>query len=219
MTLTIKRPRALVAALLTLALAAAALVYAPSAEAKGAGGPADKVSASGATTIVSGPNEEVDLLSATVKLSSPTDLMLAVTLECTITTELTTVGDDSANASGSLDIWIEIDGSPVPVSQDDTTNPGEVTFCNRTYQRSTSMFDDEDATIRSFIGTRSSHGFNWLALDELWATSSTNVHEIVVKGRLTQETSGDATATVAVGKRTLLIEPTKVANGETVDMG
>lgn len=208
-------PRIILTTVVVTALALAAFAAKPG---PGSDGAANKVAASGSATEVAGPNEEIELLSASVKLSSPEDLMLSVSLECSITTELTTVGDDTANASGSLDVWIEIDGFKVPVSTNDTTNPGEVTFCNRTYERTTSMFDDEDATIRTFIGTRTSHGFNWLALDELWATADDNIHDIVVKGRLTQETTGDATATVAVGKRTLIIEPTKVANGETVEI-
>lgn len=200
------------------ALALAALAAQP-----GSDGAANKVAASGSATEVAGPNEEIELLSATVKLSSPEDLMLSVSLECSITTEITTIGDDTANASGSLDVWIEIDGFTVPVSTDDTTNPGEVTFCNRTYERQTSMFgdDDQNHTIRTFIDTRTSHGFNWLALDELWASADDNIHDIVVKGRLTQNAesgNGDASAQVAVGKRTLIIEPTKVANGETVEI-
>lgn len=204
---------------MTLALAAVAANNGP-----GSDGAANKVAASGSATEITGPNEEIELLSASVKLSSPEDLMLSVTLECSINTTLTTIGDDRANASGSLDVWIEIDGFTVPVSTDDTTNPGEVTFCNRTYERQTSMFGDDDQqhTIRSFIDTRTSHGFNWLALDELWATAEDNIHDIVVKGRLTQDASstngGDTSARVVVGKRTLIIEPTKVANGETVEI-
>lgn len=194
--------------------------------AKPGGGPADKVSASGSSIEIAERNEPFVLLSETIKLSTPTDLMLSLTLECSISTRLTTIGNDSANASGSLDVWVEIDGFKVPVSVDDTDRGpnhedgenvrGEVTLCNRTYQRDTTNFDDEDATITSFIDTRTTHGFNWLALDELWTMSDDNIHEIEVLGRLTQETRGDASARVAVGKRTLIIEPTKVANGEEV---
>lgn len=205
----------------TLAFAALAAKPGP-----GSDGAANKVAASGSATEIAEPNEDFELLSASVKLSSPEDLMLSVTLECSINTTITTIGDDRANASGSLDVWIEIDDFTVPVSTNDTTNTGEVTFCNRTYERQTSMFGDDDQqhTIKSFIDTRTSHGFNWLALDELWATSNDNVHEIVVKGRLTQSASSDSensdtSARVVVGKRTLIIEPTKVANGETVEIG
>lgn len=188
----------------------------------GQSGPADKVSASGSTAEIAGPNEEIVLLSETVKLSTPTDLMLSVSLECSILTEIATVGNDVARASGIVDVWIEVDDFKVPVSTDDDgEDRGEVTFCSRTYQRETSLFDDEDATIRSFIDTKTSHAFNWLALDELWLASDDNVHTIEVVAELQQDAEadqGDATAQVVIGKRTLIIEPTKVANGQTVEM-
>ena len=172
--------------------------------------PANKVSAAGSTTEVGGPNEKVLLLKEFVKTSKPTDLILGVTLECSITTDVTTTGNDEAMAAGALDIWIEIDGKPVLVSSDDT-DAGRVTFCNRSYGRTTSLFDDDDATIETFFRTKDAHGFTWQALDVGSAT-----HTIEVFGRLTQETSGDATAEVVVGDRTLIIEPVKSANDEQV---
>ena len=199
-------------------------------------GPANKVSASGAveqvfgpgmeTAVVNGSQEgEVELLRASVKLSTPEDLMLSVALECSISTELFTVGNSSANASGTLEVWIEIDGQVVPVSTDDTGDTmGEVTFCNRAYGRSTTFADDEEHAIQSHIRTKQSHAFNWLGLDEIWAAhADDNIHDIAVMARLKQSANGpdggDTSALVTVGKRTLIIEPTKVANGEVVDMG
>ena len=44
-----------------------------------------------------------------------------------------------------------IDGQPVPVADEDD---GRVTFCNRLYERETTLFDDEDATIRTYMATR-----------------------------------------------------------------
>jgi hypothetical protein len=172
--------------------------------------PANKVSAAGSTTEIAGPNERVVLLSERVKTSKPTDLILGVTLECSIVTDVTTTGNDEAMAAGALDVWIEIDGKAVPVSQDDTDG-GRVTFCNRSYGRTTSLFDDEDATIETFFRTKDAHGFNWQALDTGSAT-----HTIQVLGRLTQQTSGDATAEVVIGDRTLIVEPVKSANDETI---
>ena len=172
--------------------------------------PANKVSAAGSTVSVTGPNERVVLLREFVKTSKPTDLILGVTLECSITTDVATTGNDEAMAQGALDVWIEIDGKPVAVSADDT-DAGKVTFCNRSYQRRTSLFNDEDATIETFFRTKDAHGFNWQALDVGSAT-----HKIEVVGRLTQDTSGDATAEVVVGDRTLIVEPVKSANDEQI---
>ncbi len=172
--------------------------------------PANKVSASGSTIEVAGPQEEIVLLSETVKTSKPTDLILSVSLECSIVTNVTTVGNDTSYANGHLEVWIEIDGQPVLVSADDEDG-GHVVFCNRSYQRSTSMFDDEDATIETFFDTRTANAFNWMALDVGSAT-----HTIEVKGRLAQEASDNAEAEVVVGDRTLIVEPTKSANDEQV---
>lgn len=174
--------------------------------------PANKVSAAGATTEVVSPDEEVVLLSETVKTSKPTDLILGVTAECAITTEVTTVGNDNQQAEGTVKIWVEIDGVPVKVAEEDTTEPGKVVFCNRLYQRETSLFEDEDATIRTFMETRAANGFNWMALNVGSAT-----HTIVVKARLTvTEPTAKTSALAAIGKRTLIVEPVKASNHEAV---
>jgi hypothetical protein len=192
------------------AIIAGGLLFGLMAPATATHEPANKVSAAGSTTAIGGPNERVVLLREFVKTSKPTDLILGVTLECSIVTDITTTGNDSSNASGALDVWIEIDGKPVPVSSDDT-DAGKVTFCNRAYGRTTSLFDDEDATIETFFATKDAHGFNWQALDVGSAT-----HKIEVLGRLTQEVQGDGKAEVVVGDRTLIVEPVKSANDEAV---
>jgi hypothetical protein len=173
--------------------------------------PANKVSAAGSTAVVSAPGEDVTLLSEVVKTSKPTDLILSVTLECVITTELTTVGNDSQSAEARVRVWVEIDGTPVPVSTDDTTETGKVTFCDRLEERETTLFDDEDATIRTLVRTGHAEGFNWMALDVGSATHTIEVHAQLV----TSATDG-AEALAAVGKRTLIVEPTKSANDEAV---
>lgn len=174
--------------------------------------PADKVSAAGSAAEVIGPNEEVVILSEKVKTALPTDLILGVTLECVITTELTTVGNDNENAEGRVRVWIEVDGVPVPVSADDpVADVGRVTFCNQYEERETTLFDDEDATIRTLHRAGTANGFNWMALNVGSAT-----HEIVVKASLTTSATEGASALAAVGKRTLIVEPTKAANDEAV---
>lgn len=173
--------------------------------------PADKVSAAGSTTEVFSPQESVVLLSERVKTAKPTDLILGVTTECSITTELTTVGNDFSEAMGQVKIWVEIDGKPVPVAADDTTEPGRVVFCKDLYQRQTTLFDDEDATIRTLQDTRNANGFNWMAQNVGAAT-----HLIEVKASLTTNASDNAQALAAVGKRTLIVEPVKAANDEEI---
>ena len=175
--------------------------------------PANKVSAAGSATEVVSPGESVILLQDRVKTSKPTDLILGVTSECAITTEVTTVGNDLQNAEGIVRMWVEIDGKVVPVSSDDpAATRGRVVFCNRFYERQTSLFDDEDATIRTFERSREASAFNWMALDV-----GSGIHTITVKADLqTFTSSAQSTALAAVGKRTLIIEPVKAANDETV---
>lgn len=199
---------------LTVAVAviAASIIYAGAATAEADHEPANKVSASGSTIEVAGPNEEVILLSETVKTSKPTDLILSVSLECSIVTNLTTTGDDTSRANGHVEVWIEIDGVPVTVGEDDVEE-GRVVFCNRSYARETSLFgeDDQDHTIRTFLETRQANAFNWMALDV-----GSAVHTIEVKAELVQESTDNAEAEVVVGDRTLIVEPTKSANDEKV---
>lgn len=202
-------------------LALAILVLSIPSRLEAAGGtqePANKVSASGSTiqVIQATPGSNiVTLMSEYVKTSKPTDLILGVTAECSITTDVTTTGNDNEFAEGLVKVWVEIDGQRVPVSADDTdpkADPGKVVFCNRMYQRMTSLFDDTDATIRTFIATRNANGFNWMALNVGSAT-----HLIEVKAELTTtNVSTQASATAAVGKRTLIVEPVHSANNETV---
>lgn len=175
--------------------------------------PANKTSAAGSSTefIPGTETTPTVILSEFVKTSKPTDLILGVTLECSITTEVTTVGSDDQTAFGQIRVWVEIDGVPVKVAQDDPDN-GRVVFCNRTYQRTTTLFDDEDATIKTFMQTRSANGFNWMALDV-----GSAVHKIEVKAALTLSATTDKTKAAAViGNRTLIVEPTKAANDEAV---
>ena len=176
-----------------------------------AGGlPANKVSASGSTAEVVSPGEVVTLLSEKIRTSNPTDLILSATAECAITTEVTTVGNDSQSATGQVRMWIEIDGAPVPVAQSDTDG-GRVVFCNRTYQRETSLFDDEDATIRTLVKTREANGFNWLRLQ-----AGSGIHLVELKAEFLTESTSNASALAAVGNRTLIVEPTKAAHNEEV---
>jgi hypothetical protein len=173
--------------------------------------PANKVSAAGSETEVIGANQTEVILSEKVKTSKPSDLILGVTLECAITTELTTVGDDTETATSEIRVWVEIDGKPVPVSQADADR-GQVVFCNRTDERQTTLGgDDTSDSIRTFLEERLSNGFNWMALNVGSAT-----HEIVVKASLmTTETAG-ANAIAVIGNRTLIVEPTMSANREEV---
>lgn len=195
------------------ALAAAAVVAAPviwnaaQNSASATHQPADKVAASGSDVLVTDPGTAITILKETLRTSSPADLILGVTLECSIATDLTTVGNDSEQAEGRVRVWVEIDGKPVPVAGEDD---GRVTFCNQAYHRDTTNFDDEDATIRTYLLTAAANGFNWLALN-----LGNGIHTVEVKAELTETATNENTADAAIGRRTLMIEPVKAANDET----
>lgn len=190
--------------------------------------PADKVVAAGSKLEVIGPNAETTILTSTLRTSKPTDLILAVSMECSIFTRLVTGpsgdgGTDSATAAGHIRVWVEIDGQIVPINSmsepPQLTPPGgseddKVTFCNRTYSRTVTDAEDplDGQDIEDdYIATKNANAFNWLRLN-----LGSGVHTIVVKATLLQQTAGDATAEAVIGNRSLIVEPAKLANDATI---
>ena len=181
-----------------------------------------KTALAGSTTKVMGPQTKTLLLSELIRTSKYTDLLLSVTAECSITTELQTIGTTMQEASGEVLIWIEIDGKPVSVTDPDGTyltptagDDGKIAFCNRTERRETDFQNDQDHAIRTFMETRQASGFNWGALN---VGKDPKVHKVEVFGTLSQsEETQDSNALAVVGKRTLIIEPVKAAKDELVN--
>lgn len=194
------------------------LSYAEQALAEG--GPANKVAAVGTQT--EHFDDATPVLEEQLKVSSPADLILSLTAECSIITELTTGGEspDSSSAEGQVEMWITIDGTPVPVSSTEGDDGG-VVFCNRAYGRS--VEDTEgDGDVDSeddYIRTRTATAFNWLALDTGFAYDSLengqNILDVVVWADYTASTEGEAVADAWVGARSLIIEPTNAAVNES----
>lgn len=158
-------------------------------------------------------SEIVTLLTGTIKTSSPKDLVFRFTAECALWTDITTVGNDDSQAIATVKVWVEMDGNVIPVSSDDTgDDAGKVVLCNRAYRRVTTMFDDENATIETYLATRSANGFNWFTFD---AGSFPSPHVIELKAQLETQVDGTGMAKAAVGKRTLIVEPASIANEAT----
>jgi len=136
----------------------------------------------------------IPVLQEKVKISSPFDLILQLSSECSILTALRTGdnvggppgddGDDSTDAafaSGEVEMFITIDGRVVPITSQDNSppgpgtqgDPGRVVFCNREYQRTVQDSEDQGSmdpddgtdTTDDYIRTRTANAFNWLALD------------------------------------------------------
>lgn len=184
--------------------------------------PADKLAVAGSgleilTSEVTegGDSVEATILSGTLKISEPTDLIISVTAECALWTDIVTVGNDQSESVASVKIWVEIDGEPVAVAGDDTEETGEVVFCNRAFKRETLEFDDEDATIKTFLRTRQANAFNWISINPSDLFDG-NVHTVEVKAQLDAEVTGAGMAKAGIGKRTLVIEPVKLANDVTI---
>jgi hypothetical protein len=175
--------------------------------------PADKMAVSGSALSLSGPGTVITLLTGEMKTSSPEDAVVTVSMECSILTNVTTVGNDDSRAFGQIEAWVEVDGAPIAVSSDDTGDgAGHVVFCDRAHEQSTSGFNfDKNATISSYLATRTANAFTWTTLN-----LGAGDHTFVVKATLTQTATNNAVAQAAIGKRTLVVEPTKLANDATI---
>jgi hypothetical protein len=189
-----------------IALLAGFLVFGPSAH--GATSlPADKVTTTGSKLEVMPPGGSVQLLSVQMKTSTPEDLILQFTSECSIVTDITTSGNDEASAEGQVRSWITVDGKPVGVvpSTPGTSGDGKVVLCNRAYKRTTSQFGGQE-TIEDHLASRQANGFNWVTLNV-----GNGVHTIQVWGEFTNTATNKGLASSAVGNRTLVVQPTSYA--------
>ena len=223
-----RSPRRVRIALIAAGALAAGFIGQVATAGNGGPTPANKVVAAASKRVVVAPDLNEVLMSATMKTSKPTDLMFQVTLECTILTALKTSNEDnSATASGTVLVWIEVDDQVVSLQSvseppQNPTPPGndsdKVTFCDREYQRT--VTDDEDNTPPDgidieddYIRTKSSHAFNWVKMN-----LGSGIHKIEVVADLTTAVDGDnARAEAIVGNRSLIVEPTKMANDAVIE--
>ncbi len=174
----------------------------------GTSGAANKVVAVGSTVDrFNTETQPVTLAQVTGKFSNPTDLMIQFTAESALFTKIKVTGgtNDADVAKAKVVVWVEIDGNAVPVAG--TSDDGKVVFDNREFGINTSALDSGQF-IELFIRTRSAHAFNWVALNV-----GSGTHTIVVKAELTIEKSAQGAAEAGVGKRVLIVEPTKMATG------
>lgn len=195
----------------------------------------------------SGVGTNVDarrILSGTLRTSTPADLILGVSLECALWTQTSTASDetrgvDSSETTAQVKAWITIDGGADPnagvvkVSADDTLEPGKVVFCNRAQKMDVEFFDtdgeddtDDQLLIKSYLRTRTANSFSWLALNlgngihtiTLWAELSAGITAFDAPFG-THSDGVTEPAAAAVGKRTMIVEPAKMANDATVEKG
>lgn len=211
--------------------------------------PADKIAVSGSAVEVVTPYVDNTVLTSTLKTSSPTDLIIQVTLECaiftdtsvTVTTEKGTGkgNKESAESTARVEVWVTVDGEVLPVSSDDTgpapsdisldddvppaAGPGKVVFCHRTQGLEADLdFESEEEInftselfIRTYQGTRSANAFNWVDLNLGSGEHVIEVHAQILDDEDTT-TGGAADQKAVVGKRTLVVQPVKLANDATI---
>lgn len=154
------------------------------------------------------------VLSATLKTSSPTDLLIQVSLECALWTEVISSTVDEhpegytsfARAEARVEIWVEVDGTAIPLGDSD----GHVTFCDRVHEQE--IFDiDEDTgnfTIRQYLETKSANAFNWFTFNV-----GSGFHTVAVKADIEADNTEGSFAEGGIGARTLIVEPTKFPTG------
>ncbi|HZE88796.1 MAG TPA: hypothetical protein VE404_04565 [Verrucomicrobiae bacterium] len=200
------------------ALASLALMIGTSAALE----PADKVAAVASNMEVmqvqggaGSSSSIVTLLRGTLRNSSPTDLIIDLTAETGLYTTATLLGAGDSEARAKIVVWIEIDGQYVPVTYDSNgdgvfndPDNGRVVLNNRDFGLSSVNLA---AVLTAFQRTRSANAFHWVALNV-----GSGIHTIEVKGYLETTNLGAANAAAAVGKRVMIVEPSKLANDATV---
>lgn len=202
--------------------------------------PADKVGAAGATekfmeVAKNGANHsKIETLLGPIeaKFSQGEDVILQTSLETALKTKVKTSGNDKeSTAKAGVLGWVEIDDQmvtidggrhPAPSSASELFDSNNdlkpeyadsvVTFNHRAFNLQTHFSElSDDEFISSFIKTRSTHGFNWVAVDAGGEHTSPGIS---VKGILTVFVDDDkAEASAAVRNRTLVSQPTKMPHG------
>src|SRR3954449_3445937 len=174
--------------------------------------PADKMTVTASATKVEGPNTDIPIMTAQMKTSSPADLRLSVTSECTILSQISNMGNQTQSYVAKIELWVTVDGTPVPVVPAPTStgassgsggsDDGHVVFCNREFTR-TKVYDSQNESIKDIENTEQSNAFNWVALNV-----GNGVHSIVVHAKFTDSNSGDTFAHGVISKRSLTVDAT-----------
>lgn len=206
----------------TIAIALAAPVVA-AAIGDGGSNAANKTSARSSTAQyvsadVVDSDQGLAVLTTTIKTSKTTDMLLQLSMECALWTEVisTTISDREdgvgpySRAEAHVVAWIEVDGVPVKLASDDD---GKVVMCDRVHEQEISDIDNDTSnfTIRQRLETRQANAFDWVVLD-----AGVGTHTVVVKVDIQALNTPGAFAEGAIGKRMIIVEPTRFANGATI---
>ncbi|MCA1841383.1 MAG: hypothetical protein LC723_13850, partial [Actinobacteria bacterium] len=168
-----------------------------------------------------------------LRTSSPQDLILDVTLECSIITDVLVPGTtnqgavSSGSSEGQIRVWVVIDGNDtgggyiVPISDIGTkgthdvgSDDDKVTFCNRENRITiTDTEDPKDGTDQqeNYLKTKDANAFNWLALN-----LGSGIHTVEVRADFTGTNTDGSTSAGFIGNRTLIVQPAKLANDSAI---
>ena len=210
------RGSAVVRSSLVIAMLGLAAAVADAQTSEPANKPAVAINRGNITFIEDG--ETVKILQETVKTSKPTDLLFSVTAESSILTHLTTTGNQTSSADGTLSVYVTVNGQVVHPTggpgQGHPTNgdTAEVIFANQAYTRTTSFNTlDQDHSIETYLRTKHASGFNWAVLN-----AGSGTHVIEVWARFNDAESGNGTAEGVVGNRSLVVQAVKCEVDETI---
>jgi len=181
---------------------------------------ANKAAASGSSFQYLGtaalPLPPTTVLETLIKTSAPQDALILVSLECSLVTDVfSTTRDDHpegytaiGRAEAHVVVWVEVDGVPLTVGDSD----GRITFCDRVHQQELRDIDDDTGnfTIRQLQETMSANAFNWVILD-----MGSGVHHVAVKATIEAANTEGSFAEGGIATRTLIVEPTRFAQGAT----
>jgi len=215
--------------------------------------PADKVVAASGEVMETGttintvvPGEQiatapVELLEVSFRSSSPSDLMLQVTLECAIITEVLVPGDDdggssnSGEAEGRIKTWLTFDDNGtdpqeiIPINtfsaNPQPSNPSaigddsdKVTFCNTANK--ITLTDAEENEGGQPGGDGNDELRNYLRLKHsnafnwIYFNAGNGIHKVELWAQFIpgSSTSTGSSTSGYVGNRMIIIEPTKFPN-------
>jgi hypothetical protein len=200
--------------------------------------PADKAYASGNSVMDVDTGTDVTILTSTFRTSKPTDLLMHVSLECAILTQLTTAsnttgGTSIAQAYASIRVWVEqvvrgivpiTSSSEPPQNGAATGEPGDeddkVTFCQRDEGRRVQDTEDPQDEIdeqQTYESEKAANSFNWVLLNAGSGVYTYNVKADFVETPLAcvggaSLNNGATCSDAKIGNRTFVVIPTKMAN-------
>jgi hypothetical protein len=174
--------------------------------------PADKMTATAGDTMVTAPGGSLTIMTAQMKTSTVADLVFNVTSECSILSNITNMGTSTSAYKTIVRVWVELDGTAVPVVPSITTtgaaggtggsDDGRVVFCNRELTRSTT-FQSDSESIKDVETTETANAFNWIA-----PNVGNGIHNIAVKASFENSNSGDAMSHGVISRRSLVVNTT-----------